>query len=90
VDALGQGFALGDVDVHAQGDGGRLNGAIGNEGGELALAGTAAIGPDGRFRLDLSARPREQLDPERARTLGALLRSVAPVDASGTFRVVVQ
>jgi hypothetical protein len=90
VDALGQGFALGDVDVHAQGDGGRLNGIIANQGGELALAGTASIGPDARARLDLSARPREQLEPERARALDALLRAVAPVDASGTFRVVVQ
>lgn len=90
VDALGQGVALGDVEAHAQGDGGRLDGVVGNEGGELALAGRTSISADGRIRLDLTGRPREQLAAERARALDAILRSVAPVDGSGAFRVVVQ
>ena len=74
---------LGGLQARLHGESDALLAELADQGGPLALAGSARLERDGHYRLDLSLRPRADAPPTLRDALGLL---GAP-DASGAYRL---
>lgn len=79
-------IALGDVRFDAAGQGQELAGALSNAGGDVEIAGTAAITANAA-RVGAVLRPRADIDAERAKTVAGVLAATGQPDGSGGYRI---
>ena len=80
-------MALGDMRLDLRGSGSEVGGALSNRGGDVEIAGRAAVSYRLAPRIDATIRPRAGIDRDRTEAIVTALSLIGVPDGQGGYRI---